>query len=390
MVDFGALPPEINSARMYSGPGSGPLTTAASAWESLAAQLDSYTAGYSSILTELQGRWSGGASSAMAGAVAPFVAWAAATAARAEQSAIQARVAAAAFEAAFAATVPPPAIAANRTQLALLVATNFFGQNTPAIAANDFEYAEMWAQDAAAMYGYAASSSAASALSPFSEPPQTTNVAAQSIQSAALGQAASTSTGQTQSTVAELMSVLTRQLQALATGAATEPSSAAQSPAAAYSGILTAFSDFNTLTGPANLGAAFSRTATSATSGGSGIFRTRIQSTRAVVPPAAVGSQTLDAGGVRGAALARMGASASMGKLSVPRGWVIANAVDNPINGQIPLPDSAIQVAAAGANPSPGANMLGAIPTGHSEATRSFVLRNGRRRFEMPRPPYGG
>ncbi|WP_261861369.1 PPE family protein, partial [Mycobacterium montefiorense] len=24
-MDFGALPPEINSARMYTGPGSGPL-----------------------------------------------------------------------------------------------------------------------------------------------------------------------------------------------------------------------------------------------------------------------------------------------------------------------------------------------------------------------------
>ncbi|MGF2952258.1 PPE domain-containing protein, partial [Mycobacterium sp. THU-M116] len=46
MFDFGALPPEINSARMYSGPGSAPMMTAASAWDALAAQLESYAAGY--------------------------------------------------------------------------------------------------------------------------------------------------------------------------------------------------------------------------------------------------------------------------------------------------------------------------------------------------------
>ncbi|MBZ4627525.1 PPE domain-containing protein, partial [Mycobacterium avium subsp. hominissuis] len=55
MLDFGALPPEINSARMYSGPGSGPLTAAAAAWEELAAQLESYAAGYSATLAELRG-----------------------------------------------------------------------------------------------------------------------------------------------------------------------------------------------------------------------------------------------------------------------------------------------------------------------------------------------
>jgi len=60
-------------------------------------------------------------------------------------------------------TVPPPLIAVNRTQLMTLVATNFFGQNTAAIAATELEYAEMWAQDALAMYGYAANAAAATA-----------------------------------------------------------------------------------------------------------------------------------------------------------------------------------------------------------------------------------
>ena len=37
-MDFAVLPPEANSARMHSGPDSGPLLTAA-AWDFLAAEL---------------------------------------------------------------------------------------------------------------------------------------------------------------------------------------------------------------------------------------------------------------------------------------------------------------------------------------------------------------
>ncbi|MGB7166143.1 MAG: PPE domain-containing protein, partial [Mycobacterium sp.] len=40
-MDYGILPPEINSARIYTGPGSGPILAAASAWGGLAAELSS-------------------------------------------------------------------------------------------------------------------------------------------------------------------------------------------------------------------------------------------------------------------------------------------------------------------------------------------------------------
>ena len=60
------------------------------------------------------------------------------------------------------ARAPPAEIAANRAQLASLVATNIIGQNNAAIAATEAQYGEMWAQDAAAMDTYAASSAAAS------------------------------------------------------------------------------------------------------------------------------------------------------------------------------------------------------------------------------------
>ena len=94
--------------------------------------------------------------------------------AQAEDAAAQAHAAATAFETARAATVHPTAVCANRMQLIALVATNFLGQNTPAIAANEFQYVEMWAQDVAAMVGYhAGAMSVASTLTPFKTPPIT-------------------------------------------------------------------------------------------------------------------------------------------------------------------------------------------------------------------------
>ncbi|WP_157011560.1 PPE family protein, partial [Mycobacterium celatum] len=155
-MDFGALMPEINSARMYAGPGAGPLVAAAAAWDALAAELSTTASAYQSIIEGLvSGSWHGPTAASMAAAVAPYVSWMSASAAQAEQTANQARAAVAAYETAFAATVPPPVIAANRSLLASLIATNILGQNSAAIAATEFHYAEMWAQDAAAMYGYA-------------------------------------------------------------------------------------------------------------------------------------------------------------------------------------------------------------------------------------------
>ena len=99
-------------------------------------------------------------------------------------------------------TVPPPVIEANRALLMALIATNFFGQNTPAIMATEALYAEMWAQDAAAMYGYAGASAAASQVTPFATPPQTTSQDATSGQAAAVAQASGTSAGNAAQTTA--------------------------------------------------------------------------------------------------------------------------------------------------------------------------------------------
>ena len=217
-MDYGALPPEINSARMYAGPGAGSMLAAASAWDGLAADLNSTAASYGSVISGLTGgSWQGAASTSMAAAAAPYVTWMSATAAQAEQAASQARAAAAAYEAAFAMTVPPTVVAANRAQLMALMATNFLGQNTAAIMATEAHYGEMWAQDAAAMYGYAASSAAASTLAPFTPPKSTTNPAGLTGQSAAVAQAAGATAGSHAQTVASTsLSAVPQTLQGLA------------------------------------------------------------------------------------------------------------------------------------------------------------------------------
>src|ERR1700742_2734659 len=153
VFDFAARPPEINSTRMYAGPGAGPMMAAAAAWNNLAAELNTTASASQSVVSTLtDDEWRGPSAAAMATAVMPYVEWMHSTAAAAQLAADQAMASAAAYEAAFAMTVPPPVIVANRAQLATLVATNILGQNTSAIAATEAHYGEMWAQDAAAMY----------------------------------------------------------------------------------------------------------------------------------------------------------------------------------------------------------------------------------------------
>jgi len=205
VFDFAAQPPELISAKIYSGPGSGSLQAAASAWDGLSSELQSTAANFQSVISGLvSGDWQGPSSEAASAAAAPYVAWLSTTAAQAEQTAGNARAAAGAYEAALAAAVPPAEIAANRTQLLSLLQTNIFGQNNTAIAAAEAEYAQFWAQDVAAITGYAGSSQAAtSGLGSFTEPPQTTNGTGQATQSAAVAAAGTTSGSSDLETVIE-------------------------------------------------------------------------------------------------------------------------------------------------------------------------------------------
>jgi len=237
VFDFAGRPPEVNSALIYSGAGAGPLMAAASSFNNLSSELTSNAASYESVISELTGsEWTGPSSEAMSAAAQPFITWLDTTAAQLRVAATQATASAAAYEAAFAASIPPPAIAANRTALAALVATNILGQNTPAIAANEAMYGEFWAQDAAAMYGYASSASAVSAtLTPLTPPAQNTNPAGQGQQATAVGNAVGSN-----GTSAALNNSLGG-LQNAASSAANPAASAAAAPAAdTFGGVLSA------------------------------------------------------------------------------------------------------------------------------------------------------
>ena len=59
-MDFAALPPEVNSGRLYACPGSGPMIAAAASWDSLATEVSLAAGDYGSVISCLtSGPWRG-------------------------------------------------------------------------------------------------------------------------------------------------------------------------------------------------------------------------------------------------------------------------------------------------------------------------------------------
>lgn len=159
---FAWLPPEINSALLFAGPGTAPLLAAATAWEGLAEDLASSASSFLSVTTELaSGSWQGTSAMAMLSVATQYAGWLSAAAAQAEIAASQATAIAGAFEAALAATVQPAVVTANRMLVQVLANTNWFGLNAPAIMDTEAAYEQMWAADVAAMFNYYVDASAA-------------------------------------------------------------------------------------------------------------------------------------------------------------------------------------------------------------------------------------
>lgn len=392
-MDYALLPPEINSGRLYAGPGPGSLLAAAAGWDGLAAELHLNAASFGSIISALtSGPWSGPSALALAAATAPCVAWLQSSAASAELAGSQAASAAAAFEAAFAATVPPPVIAANRTLLAELIATNVLGQNTAAIAAVEADYYEMWAQDAAAMYQYVATSATATQLTDFEEPTDAVNPAAAGQQEAAVAQALANSSQNGAQNLAAAADTSNPVPQA--TFGNLKPIDdwiSANTPFDDLAGMYSKYMVPYVSSGQVGVQTAqsfgqISNGITAMTTFAKGLVPAASAAAKAAEGGAnALGSAGAGLGNAAGAA-AGVGRALPIGALSVPPSWAPVNAVTNP---GMPTLVSAATGVAADAN---GMNALPMAPLG--SMGQQSVWRNtptyGFKPSVMARPPAAG
>ena len=405
-IDLAALPPEISSILVYSGPGSTPLVTAASAWNGLAAELSSAAVGYENVVTQLTGEeWLGPASTAAADAVAPSVAWVTNPAAQAEQAASQAISAAAAFETVLASVVPPEAVLTNRAELAQLLTTNVLGQNSQLIQEVESQYGQFWAQNASALYSYASASASAAQLPKFSAAPEVANPAAAATQGAST---AAVSVNSIQQQLNKLIGQITKQLGQLA-GPLYAPLATEGSYLNSSAGPLSFAWKFlfGTSTFPSNLFAFLTAYSPYASfiyyteglpnfSIGIANFLTQTAKTTgalggaAASAAAAIPKTVPSLGGALGSAAAHvagsLGTAPSVGRLSVPVAWNAA--LPGAHAGPTAIPVSNIREAPDAAQ----GNLLGGMPLagtgggGHAGSGPRY----GFRPTVMSRPPSAG
>ena len=318
VLDFAAIPPEITSSLIYSGASSAPLMAAAAAYANLGAEITTTATQWESIVSLLTSeQWTGGGSAAAAAAAQPIIAYLTQTAATLEQASAQAMASAAAFDAVYAAVVPPPLVVANRTTQAALLPFAIIPTVAAEIAALDAQYAEMWAQDAAAMAAYQAASLAAGVLTPVTPLTSTTSpAAAAAADSAALG--ADSTAGTAQALLGPITSA---------------PLDAASIPTPTFPGILGSIdsfigtpSVFNAINGSVNTAAWWvCNTIPTAVSLGhtlGSVPSIPFALTDSVTPLAGGMVPGTMVGSVSGAgASAALGEASTVGGLSVPAGW---------------------------------------------------------------------
>jgi PPE-repeat protein len=377
-MNFAFFPPEVNSARMYAGPGLSSLLAAAGSWDSLSAELASTAASYESVVSGLDLEWRGAASEAMTASAARYMGWLKTTAEQTKQTAMQVRSAAAAYEQAYAMTVPPPAVTANRTRLASLIATNILGQNTAAIAETEAQYSDYWAQDTAAMSGYAASSAAATQLPKFSSANKSTNESGLTAQNDAVT-GANAGAG-TNNPISQVLSNV----------------SGPSSRATRGSGANSATNAFRVLDGIQGTGVAFSAPYNTeqfvsgiiGAENNLGVLAKPLAAAAPLATPALRGATEGLGGGLGGglgnvsATLARAG---SIGPMSVPASW------SAPVSTRIsPLEPAGFTILpGTGETVTSGYPGFPGVPAGSVKGA-GVPPRYGARLTVMPRPPAAG
>ncbi|MEB3033346.1 PPE domain-containing protein [[Mycobacterium] nativiensis] len=167
--DAAAVTPEINHTLMVTGDQGASLVAAAAAYEALADMLmaELTAMGMNTATTAMVG-WQGPGGLMMQMSAAEFMAVCGLASAWIRIGQIQAAEVAAAHTMAVDSMIPAEVCLTNRSTQAGLVASNFFGQNTPGIIALDAQYfLDFWVQNATARTGYGSVvSTATAALAP--------------------------------------------------------------------------------------------------------------------------------------------------------------------------------------------------------------------------------
>jgi PPE-repeat protein len=223
------------------------------------------------------------------------------------------------------------------------------------------------------MYGYAGSSSAATQLTPFTEPPQTTNAAGTAEQAAAVTQATSTSASSNiGAQLSQLITSLPTALQSFTTGLAASPTKGSTNLLSGLSlptlfnlqlppGLSTDLANWNTiwstLTGP------FSPQSWTTIPGGPFLSFGQAYSwgqngqgaaawlagpkapTGALAPLGDALKPVVSPAGLGGAASGAMGRAAAVGSLSVPQGWATAAPAIKTLAASLPANAAAAPVA---------------------------------------------
>lgn len=241
-----------------------------------------------------------------------------------------------------------------------LIATNILGQNTPAIMATEALYAEMWAQDASAMYGYAGASATSTQVSPFTSPPQTTNPGGLASQVAAAAQSVGTSSGTDVETVMasgpQLISSTPQALQSLSSPQAL--SGLATTATGTSSSSSSSMSLLNELSTPLRMAmtpmSMLSRLFTAGSTATAAKAATTAANELGAAQSAGIGTGTgtLTWSGLGGlgqsvpAVSAGMGQATTAGALSVPTAWTGAAPAATQFGGA-----GAVSAVKAGAHP---------------------------------------
>lgn len=178
LLEATALPPEINSANIYAGPGPDSMLAAAVKWRNILPEMYYASESFRQILEKLQEQWASPSATQVANAAMAFQRWLVALAQHIDRTSNLAFRLVDAYHHAHEMTVHPNAIAWNRVQLQQLMVTDLFGENAAAIAALEEQYQRFWVVDVEVIETYANEvRKALSRLTPWKPPPPITNTA---------------------------------------------------------------------------------------------------------------------------------------------------------------------------------------------------------------------